>query len=148
MAAKFKITRVPVYAATIQDKPGGLAAKLDPLAKAGANLDFLIARRVKATGKKKPKVPKGVLFVAPLKNAKQRAAAKKAGFKQSKSLHSLRVEGKNAKGLAGKIGAALGEAGINLRGISGAVTGGKCIIYLAFDKTADATKAAAAIKKL
>ena len=42
---KLDITRVDVWAAGIEDQPGGLAQKLDALAKAGANLEFLIARR-------------------------------------------------------------------------------------------------------
>ena len=42
---KLKITRAVVWAADIEDRPGGLAEKLGALAKAGTNLDFILARR-------------------------------------------------------------------------------------------------------
>ena len=35
---KLKVSRTDVWAATIDDRPGGLADKLDALAAAGANL--------------------------------------------------------------------------------------------------------------
>ena len=41
---KLKITRAAVWAADIEDRPGGLAEKLGALAKAGTNLDFILAR--------------------------------------------------------------------------------------------------------
>ena len=57
---KLDITRVDVWAATIKDRPGGLAQKLDALAKAGTNLEFLISRRT-------PEKPgRGVVFVTPI----------------------------------------------------------------------------------
>jgi hypothetical protein len=80
---KIDITQVDVWAATIKDRPGGLAQKLDALAKAGANLEFLISRRT-------PEKPgEGVVFVTPIKGAKQVTAAKKAGFKKAQSLKSV-----------------------------------------------------------
>ena len=42
---KVNIARVDVWAATIEDQPGGLAGKLAALAKAGADLEFVVARR-------------------------------------------------------------------------------------------------------
>ena len=40
-----KVTRCDVWAATVADRPGGLAEKLAALARAGANLEMVIARR-------------------------------------------------------------------------------------------------------
>jgi hypothetical protein len=40
------VERVDVWAATIQDKPGGLAGVLGALRDVGADLQFVIARRV------------------------------------------------------------------------------------------------------
>jgi len=42
---KFKITRAEMWKATIDDRPGGAASVLDPVARAGANLEFALARR-------------------------------------------------------------------------------------------------------
>ncbi|MBL7223770.1 MAG: ACT domain-containing protein [Candidatus Brocadiae bacterium] len=136
------VTRVKVWAAAIQDKPGRLAEKLGALADAGANLEFVIARREAA------KPGTGVVFITPLKGAKQHAAARKAGFKETKSLHSLRVEGADKPGIGARITAALAEADINLRGLSAAAIGKKFILHLAVDKATDTAKAMKVLKAL
>jgi hypothetical protein len=129
------ISKVTVWHATIDDKPGGLAAKLDALARAGANLGFVIARR-------SPDRPgHGVVFVTPLEGGAQEGAAKASGFEVSESLHGLRIEGDDAPGLGAKLTAALAGAGINLRGLSAAAFGSKFIMHLAFDSDSDAAKA-------
>ena len=137
------VVREDVWAASIKDEPGALAAKLSALAEAGANLEFVIARRSPEKGK-----ATGVVFVTPLKGAKQRAAARKAGFKKTKSLNSIRVEGSDKPGIGAKLTAALAEAGINLRGLSAAAIGSKMVCHVAVDKAADATKAARILRKL
>jgi hypothetical protein len=139
---KPKVTKVDVWAATIQDRTGGLAKKLAPLAEAGANLEFIVARRA-------PEKPgEGVVFVTPLKGAKQVKAAKEAGFHTTDTLHSVRVEGGDKPGLGAKATKALAEAGISLRGLSAAAFGRKFVCYLALDSAADAAKAISVVKKL
>ena len=141
--AKMKIARADLWAATIKDKPGGLAAKLGPLSAAGANFQFVFARR---QPEKRGNV--GVVFVAPLKGAKQLAAARKAGFKKTKSLHAVRVDAANRPRLGARIVAALAEADISLRGFTGAAVSGKAMLWLAFDTTKDATKAMRVLKAM
>jgi len=136
------VSRVDVWVAGITDCPGALAAKLALLAEAGANLAFVIARRA-------PDKPgTGVVFVTPLKGAKQLAAARKGEFHRSKSLHGLKLEAVDKAGLGAKITQALAEAGINLRGLSAAAVGRRCVAHLALDKSADLTKAVRVLKKL
>jgi len=136
------VTQVETWAATLEDRPGGMAAKLDALAKAGANLEFAIARRI-------PEKPgKGVLFVIPITGATQTAAAKAAGFAPAESLHTVRIAGPDAPGLSAKVAKALADAGINLRGVSGAAIGGKAVFYLALDTKDDAAKVAKLLKGL
>ena len=131
----YTVDKVDVWAGTIVDQPGGLAIVLDALEAAGANLEFVIARR-------RPEKPgKGVVFVAPLKGAAQSRVAKKAKLSKSKSLHSLRVEGPDKPGLGAKMTCALAEAGVSLRGLSAAALGRRCVVYFAFDNGADAAKA-------
>ena len=137
-----KITKVDVWAATIKDRPGGLAEKLAPLSAAGVNLAFLIARR------QADKPGKSVVFITPIKGRKQIAAAKKTGFKKARSLQSLAVRGPDRRGLGSKMTAALAEAGINLRGLSGAVVGKEFVAYFAFDKPSDSAKAARILKAI
>jgi len=136
-----KVSKVDVWAAGIKDRPGALADKLSALAAAKANLAFVIARRTS-------KAPGGVVFVTPLKGARQLAAARKAGFKRTGSLHSLRVDGPDRSGIGAKMTAALAEAGINLRGLSAAAIGKQFAAYFAFDKVADAARAARLLKKV
>jgi len=134
------VERVDVWAASIEDQPGGLAGKLAPLADAGADLEFVIARRA-------PDKPgTGVVFVTPLQGDAQTAAGEKAGFAVADSLHSLRVEGDNQPGIGAELTRKLAGAGINLRGLSAAVIGGRFIMYLALDTAEDADKAAGLLK--
>jgi hypothetical protein len=130
------VTRVDVWAASIEDQPGGLAGKLAPLAEAGADLEFVIARRA-------PDKPgTGVVFITPLEGDAQTKAAAGAGFAVAQSLHSVRVEGDNAPGIGAQLTKKLADAGINLRGLSAAVIGQRFIMYLALDTAEDAEKVA------
>ncbi len=134
------VRQVKVWSASIDDRPGGLAQKLDLLAKAGANLEFVIARRT-------PEQPgKGVVFVTPL-DGEAVKAAQAAGFNVSDSLHSVRVEGPDEPGLGAKLTAALAHAGINLRGLSAAAIGNRMVCHLALDTSSDALKAVEGLQR-
>jgi len=137
-----EVKRVDVWAAGIEDKPGGLAAKLAVLSEAGSDLEFVIARRAPE------KRGKGVVFLTPLKGAAQHKAAKLAGFRKTESLHSVCIEGANKAGMGATITQALAKAKINLRGLSAAAIGRRFVAYLALDTTADATKAVRILRKL
>ena len=100
---RLNVSRTDTWAATIDDRPGGLADKLAALAAAGANLEFIIARRAPEQR------GSGVVFVTPLKGAKQARAAEAAGFQKTESLHSLRVEGTDKPGTGVKLAKALAE---------------------------------------
>ena len=130
-----QVDRVDVWASSIKDQPGGLADVLAGLYEAGADLDFVVARR-------SPEEPgTGVVFVTPLRGDKQVAAAADLGFNVTNSLHSVRVEGDNRAGIGAEITRKLGDAGINLRGLSAAVTGGRFILYIGLDTASDADQA-------
>jgi len=137
-----KAQRVDTWAAAIKDKPGALAAKFKALAAAGANLEFVIARR------SPDKRGTGVVFVTPIKGPKQCSAAGAAGFKKTRSLHTVRLEGVNKRGQGARLTQALADAGLNLRGLSAAAIGNKFICHIAVDSGADATKVARILGKL
>jgi UTP:GlnB (protein PII) uridylyltransferase len=88
-----------------------------------------------------------VVFLTPIKGAKQKKAAQEGGFGTTDSLHSLRVEGPDRPGLGTKMTRALADAGINLRGISAAALGRRAVTYFAFDSAADADTAIRTLKK-
>ena len=136
------VTRVDVWIAKLKETPGSLAGKLAGLSDAGAKLDFVSARR-------SPEKPgTGVVFLAPIKGAKQAAAARKAGFKKTKRLSALCVTGPDKVGVGAAITAALGEAGISLQGFAAHAIGRKFVLHMAFDTSPTATKAARIIRKL
>ena len=136
-----EITEVEVWAGDIVDRAGGLAEKLEAVSKAGADLEFVIARR-------QPDKPgTGVVFLAPLEGAGQVRAAKDAGLSPAETMHSLRVEAADRPGLGARITRAVADAGVNMRGLSACAFGRQCIMYLAFDSDADCKKASQALKK-
>jgi hypothetical protein len=137
-----KVSKVDVWAASIEDRVGGLVDKLTPLSAAGANLEFVIARREPGQS------GKGVVFVTPLAGEEQVKAATTAGFRQTDTLHSVRIEGPDRPGLGTMMAIALANAGINLRGLSAAAIGKKFVCYLALDTAEDAEKAVRTVKAL
>jgi hypothetical protein len=137
-----QVSRVDIWAGSVQDRPGALAEKLTALAEAGAELQYVMARRA-------PEKPgTGVVFLAPLKGARQTQAAKRAGLHKSRSIFAVRAEGADKPGLGAQITAALGAKDINLRGMSAAVIGKRFVLYLALDGSTDATKAARVLRQM
>jgi len=137
-----KVSRVDFWMATIDDRAGGAADKLEPLSKAGANFEFVFARRT-------PEQPgKGLLVVAPVKGAKAMQAARDAGFAKPDNLHSVRVEGADKAGVTAATARALAKAGITFRALSASALGRRFVSYVALDTAADAAKAVALLRKL
>ena len=83
----FKMQRVHVYHAEVEDKPGGVSARLKSLAEAGAHLEYVYSQR-SAT---KPGM--GDLYVAPLHGSNELAAAREAGMHEVSEPIVMRVEG-------------------------------------------------------
>lgn len=133
------VEHVDVWAASIPDRPGGLADVLVALRDAGADLQFIIARRT-------PEEPgKGVVFVTPLQGDREVRAAAQVGFNVTHSLHSLRVIGPDRPGIAADLVQRLAAEGINLRGFSASVLGTQFVAFVAVDSLADANKAEAVL---
>lgn len=135
------VERVEVWATTIDDKPSHLANTLTGLREAGADLNFILARRT-------PEEPgKAVVFVTPLAGDAELEAAATLGFNLTASVHSVRVEGQNQPGIAAELAAQLAAAGLNLRGFSAAVLGTQFILYLGMDSAEDAAQAMAVLQQ-
>jgi len=136
-----KVTKADVWAVTLDDRAGGAADKLEGLAKGGANLEMLLARRTSE------QPGKGVMFVTPLKGAKAMKAAQDAGMGKPQNIYSVRIEGGDKAGLGSKIARALGDAGVSFRGMSAVAVGKKFVSYIACDSADDQARAIAALKK-
>jgi hypothetical protein len=137
----YLIMREEVWVGEIEDRPGGLADKLEPLLEAEASLDFMIGRRAH------DKPGAAILFLAPLQGEGAARAAEKVGLSKWTSAASVCIEGLNRPGLAAAIARTLGNAGINMRGISGARLGDRAQVHIAFDNAADADNAIKALNK-
>ena len=92
-----KVTKAEVWAVTLDDRAGGAADKLESLAKGGANLEMVLARRTSE------QPGKGVMFVTPLKGAKAMKAAEAAGMGKPEHIYSVRIEGGDKPGLGSEI---------------------------------------------
>ena len=138
----FKMQRVHVYHTEIQDEPGGIAARLKPLAEAGVHLEYVYSQR-SAT-----KQGMGDLYVAPINGNGHMAAAKAAGLHQVQEPIVMRVEGDDKAGLAGRLTVEWEKAGINLHGMVMSVSHGKFVGYVTFDSVQDANTAATILAEL
>lgn len=138
----FKMQRVHVYHAEVEDKPGGIAAKLKQLAEAGAHLEYVYSQRSLT------KSGMGDLYVAPLTAANQVTAAKAAGMHEVSEPIVMRVEGDDKAGLGGRLTQTWEMAGINLHGLVLAVLHGKFVGYATFDTPQDANRAATILAEL
>ena len=138
----FKMQRVHLFHAEVDDKPGGVAAKLKKLAEAGAHLEYVYSQRSAS----KPGM--GDLYVAPLHGGGEMRAAKEAGLHEVSEPIVMRVEGDDKAGLGGRVTQAWEMAGINLHGLVMSVVGNKFIGYATFDTVADANRAATILAEL
>ena len=135
------VNRVDVWTASIADKPGGLSRTLKGVYEAGADLDFVIARRA-------PDKPgTGAVFLTPIRGDREVEAASTLGFNLTNSVDSVRVEGDNVPGAAVNIADMIANADINIRSFSAAVIGPRYIAYIGFDSSSDADRASKVLQE-
>jgi hypothetical protein len=136
------VERVDVWAAPIPDRPRALADVLSALREAGADLQFIIARRA-------PDEPgAGVVFVTPLQGDREIRGAAAAGFNVTHKLHSVRVMGTDRPGVVAELTQKLGKAGINLRGLSASAMGAQFVAYIGLDSLQDANRTMEVLSKV
>ena len=133
------VEHADVWAATIEDKSGALAFVLAELREAGADLQFIIARRAEPG--------KGVVFVTPLRGDREIAVAAQVGFNVAYTLHSVRIMGRDRPGIGAELTQKLADGGINLRGFSASVIGIQFLAYAAVDSLDDANKVIEILEK-
>ena len=113
---------------------------LEALSDAGVTIECCVARR------QADRPGEGVVFVSPVSGPRAQEAARSAGLSPATDLATLRVEGADTKGAGAALTRAIAGAGINLRGLSAAVIGGRYVAYFGFDNAVDAGRAADAIR--
>ncbi len=135
MAASVK--KVTIWRTEIAHQPGAMAAVLEPLAEAGADLQVSMAY---AEGSR------GFVEVFPISGRKVTEAARKAGLVAS-SKPTLLVEGDDRPGLGYSLARAIAEKGINISFVVAHTVGRKYSAVYGFSSDEDARVATSAIKK-
>ncbi len=135
----YAIKPVDVFVCDTINKPGMLARILEALFGAGADLHFVIARRVTERTTR--------VFVAPLKGAKQFKAAADVGLVRADGMHAIQIAGPNQAGVGARITRAIAAAGINIRGLSAAAVGRNSLCYIAFATLEEARQAQKIVKR-
>ncbi|HUN64007.1 MAG TPA: hypothetical protein VMU53_18550 [Candidatus Sulfotelmatobacter sp.] len=134
------VKRITLWRKELENRSGTLAATLEPLAKAGADLQIVMGYRIPNEH------TKAAVELYPIGNKKTTQAAQGAGLVAS-PIPVLLVEGDNRPGLGHNISQAIAEAGVNLDFLVAQVVGRKYSAVIGFENEADATKATALIKK-
>jgi hypothetical protein len=138
MAATVK--NIVLWRKEVDNQAGVLAKTLEPLAKAGGDLQVVMGYRYPGNE------AKAVIELHPVAGKKLTTAAEQAELAPP-SIPALLVEGDNRPGLGHTIAAAVAEAGVNLNFLVAHVVGRRYAATLGFETEPDAKKAAALIKK-
>jgi len=104
----FTVKKIILWCKQVDDKPGGLATALAPLADAGADLEVVMGTAMPGDA------GRATVGVFPLQGRKAIAAAKAAGFGVASSMPALLVVGDDSQGLGSKIAQDIADAGINI----------------------------------
>lgn len=135
-----KTTKMDVWAAPIDDAPGGLAKLLRALADHGVDLDSLLARREGAMK------GKGVVFLAPRHGGAELHRLEETGLHAASHTATLKIEGEDRPGLGAELVRVIADAGVNLHGLTANVIGHKFVCYASFDSVADLERADKALQ--
>jgi hypothetical protein len=136
-----KVKRIALWRKELENKAGTLAGTLEPLAKAGADLEIVMGYRYPGEG------TKAAVELYPIGGKKTTQAAQSAGLTVA-TIPALVVAGDDRPGLGHAIALAMAEAGINLDFLVAQVIGRKYSAVIGFENDADAIKASALIKKV
>jgi hypothetical protein len=134
------VKKITLWRKELQNRPGTLAAALEPVSKAGADLHVVMGYCYPGDR------TKAAVELFPVTGKKATAAAQAAGLAPS-GIPALHVEGDNRPGLGHSITRALAEGGVNLDFLVAQVIGRKYSAVIGFEHDADADKAIALIKK-
>jgi len=132
----YRLARVHAFRATVEDKPGGTAAKLKALASAGIHLEYIHSERTEGHP------GQGDLYVVPRQVPHEMDLCKKHGFSEVHEPIIMRFEGDDRAGLGQRVTMEWEKAGINLHGLMMTAVAGKFVGYAHFDHAEDSNAAA------
>ncbi len=132
------VKKVTLWRKETVDETGALAAVLEPLGQAGANLRVVMGYAMGDSGR-------AAIEVFPVSGRRAVAAARGAGLGESQ-ISCLLVEGDDRPGLGGALARAVATAGVNISLLIAETIGRKFSAVCGFRSAADAATAARAIK--
>jgi hypothetical protein len=135
-----KVKSITLWRREVENRPGELAATLEPLARAGSDLQVVMSYGLPGQGNR------AVLELYPVSGKKGTAAAGAAGLSAS-AIPTLLVEGDNRPGSGHAMARALADAGININFLVAQTIGRRFSAVFGFETQADAKNAASLIKK-
>jgi hypothetical protein len=135
-----RVKRITLWRKELENRAGTLAETLEPVAKAGADLQVVMGYCYPGDR------TRSAVELFPIANKKAIAAAQGAGLAAT-GIAALHVEGDNRPGLGHALTRALADAGVNLDFLVAQVNGRKFSATFGFESDADADRAAAVIKK-
>lgn len=135
------VKKITLWRKEVDNKPGALAATLEPFAASGANLQVVMGYRFPGNESK------AAIEVFPVAGRTDMKAAREAGL-ESSAIPTLLVEGDNRPGLGHAIAQALTEAGVNLAFLMAQVIGRRYSAVIGFEAAEDARKSATLIKRV
>ena len=135
-----KVKSITLWRREVENSPGALAGTLEPLARAGADLQVVMGYR-QPGGE-----DQAILELYPVSGKKAATAAGAAGLSAS-TIPTLLVEGDNRPGIGHAMARAIAAAGININFLVAQTIGRKFSAVFGFETEADAKTAAALIKR-
>lgn len=135
-----KVKKITLWRKELENRAGTLSEALEPLAKAGADLQVVMGYCYPGDR------AHAAVELFPVASKRTTNAAQSAGLSTS-GIAAVHVEGDNRAGLGHSITRALAEAGVNLDFLVAHVIGRKFSAVFGFENDADATKAVSVIKK-
>jgi hypothetical protein len=135
-----QVKRITLWRKELENRAGSLASTLQPVAKAGTDLEIVMGYCYPGDR------TKAAVELYPVANKKAMAAAQSAGLTAS-TVPAVLVQGDNRPGMGHAITKAVADAGINLDFLVAQVIGRKFSAVAGFENDADANKATTLIKK-
>jgi hypothetical protein len=135
------VKKVALWRRELENRPGALASVLEPLARAGTDLQVAMGYRFPGNESR------AAVEVAPVTSRKATAVAQGAGLQPS-GIPTLLVTGDNRAGLGFAISQGMADAGINMAFLVAQVVGRRYSAVFGFESDSDADRAAAIIKKV
>ena len=134
------VKNITLWRRDLENTPGALATVLEPVARAGADLQVAMGYRIPG------QEDRAVIELAPVQGRRSTSAAEGAGLTPSE-IPTLVVEGDNRAGLGHRLAQEMGNAGINMAFLVALVVGRRYAGVFGFETQDDAKKAADIIRR-